>query len=94
MNNFGATYANGEYLLFLNNDTEILEKDSIAEMVSQVSRAEVGAVGARLYYPDTTVQHAGVIVGLGGIAGHAFKDFPRYNGGYFYRSFCYHFCLK
>ena len=88
LNNFGAAYANGEYLLFLNNDTEILKKDAILEMVSHASRKEVGAVGARLYYPDGTVQHAGVIVGLGGIAGHAFKDFPRQNGGYFYRSFC------
>lgn len=88
LNNYGSTFADGEYLLFLNNDTEILEKDSILEMVSHASRKEVGAVGARLYYPDGTVQHAGVIVGLGGIAGHAFKDFPRYNGGYFYRSFC------
>ena len=88
LNNFGARYAEGEYLLFLNNDTEIMEKDSILEMVSHAKRKEVGAVGARLYYPDGTVQHAGVIVGLGGIAGHAFKDFPRQNGGYFYRSFC------
>ena len=88
LNNFGARHAKGEYLLFLNNDTEILNKDSIAEMVSHVNRDEVGAVGTRLYYPDGTIQHAGVIVGLGGIAGHAFKDFPRYDGGYFYRVFC------
>ena len=88
LNNFGATHAKGEYLLFLNNDTEIINKDAILEMVSHASRKEVGAVGARLYYPDGTVQHAGVIVGLGGIAGHAFKDFSRQNGGYFYRSIC------
>lgn len=88
LNNFGAIYAEGEYLFFLNNDTEILEPESVGEMVSHVMRKEVGVVGAKLYYPDGTVQHAGVIVGLGGIAGHAFKDFPRQNGGYFYRNFC------
>ena len=88
LNNYGATFAEGEYLLFLNNDTEILEKSSIAEMVSHMNRPEVGAVGARLYYEDGTVQHAGVIVGLGGIAGHAFKDAPKSDGGYFFRSIC------
>ena len=88
LNNYGATFAKGEYLLFLNNDTEILEKDSITEMVSHMNRPEVGAVGARLYYEDGTVQHAGVIVGLGGIAGHAFKDAPKCDGGYFFRSIC------
>lgn len=88
LNNFGATFAKGEYLLFLNNDTEILDKDSITEMVSHMNRPEVGAVGARLYYEDGTVQHAGVIVGLGGIAGHAFKDAPKCDGGYFFRSVC------
>lgn len=88
LNNYGATFANGEYLLFLNNDTEILEKSSISEMVSHMNRSGVGAVGARLYYEDGTVQHAGVIVGLGGIAGHAFKDAPKCDGGYFFRSVC------
>ena len=88
LNNFGAKCAKGEYLLFLNNDTEVISKDSISEMVSYMNREEVGAVGARLYYPDGTIQHAGVIVGLGGIAGHAFKDFSRYEGGYFYRILC------
>lgn len=88
LNNFGAKYAKGEYLLFLNNDTEVISKDSISEMVSHMNREEVGAVGARLYYPDGTIQHAGVIVGLGGIAGHAFKDFSRCEAGYFYRIFC------
>ena len=88
LNNFGAQYANGEYLLFLNNDTEILNEDSVTEMVSHMNRDAVGAVGARLYYPDGTIQHAGVIVGLGGIAGHAFKDFSKHDGGYFYRILC------
>lgn len=88
LNNYGAAFAKGEYLLFLNNDTEILEKDSITEMVSHMNRPEVGAVGARLYYEDGTVQHAGVIVGLGGIAGHAFREAPKCDGGYFFRSIC------
>lgn len=88
LNNYGATFAKGEYLLFLNNDTEILNEGSIAEMVSHINRPEVGAVGARLYYADGTVQHAGVIVGLGGIAGHAFREAPKCDGGYFFRSIC------
>lgn len=88
LNNYGAAFAKGEYLLFLNNDTEILEKDSITEMVSHMNRPEVGAVGGRLYYEDGTVQHAGVIVGLGGIAGHAFREAPKCDGGYFFRSIC------
>lgn len=88
LNNYGASFAKGEYLLFLNNDTEILETDSITEMVSHMNREEVGAVGARLYYEDGTVQHAGVIVGLGGIAGHAFREAAKCDGGYFFRSIC------
>ena len=88
LNNYGVTFAKGEYLLFLNNDTEILNEGSIAEMVSHMNRPEVGAVGARLYYADGTVQHAGVIVGLGGIAGHAFREAPKCDGGYFFRSIC------
>ena len=88
LNNYGASYARGEYLLFLNNDTEILEENSVTEMVSHMNREEVGAVGARLYYEDGTVQHAGVIVGLGGIAGHAFREAAKCDGGYFFRSIC------
>ncbi len=72
INNYGAENANGEYLLLLNNDTVFLEKDSIAEMVRLAGREETGAVGALLWYPDHTIQHAGIILGHGGIAGHAF----------------------
>ena len=72
VNNFGAANANGRYLLLLNNDTQILKPDSIGQLVSLVSREEVGAAGALLYYPDRTIQHAGIILGYGGIAGHAF----------------------
>ncbi len=88
LNNFGEKYSTGKYLLFLNNDTEILEKNSIREMVSYVSRKDVGAVGARLYYPDGTIQHAGVILGLGGIAGHAFREASHNANGYFSRILC------
>lgn len=72
VNNFGAEHAAGEYLLLLNNDTVILKKDSIAQLVKLVKREDTGAAGALLYYPDGSVQHAGVILGYGGIAGHAF----------------------
>ena len=88
LNNFGVSYAKGEYLLFLNNDTRIINKDCMLEMVSHVVRKEVGAVGARLYYPDGTIQHAGVILGLGGIAGHAFCGESHNAKGYFSRIQC------
>ncbi len=73
INNYGFQYARGEYILLLNNDTKILEEDSIAEMVTQASRPEVGAVGALLLYPEGTVQHGGIILGHGGIASHAWE---------------------
>ena len=73
INNFGALAAHGEYLLLLNNDTQILEPESIARMQRLASRPETGAVGALLLYPDGRVQHAGIILGYGGIAGHAWE---------------------
>lgn len=73
INNFGAAHAKGEYLLLLNNDTEILEPESIAQMQLVASGPGVGAVGALLLYPDNSVQHAGIILGHGGIAGHAWE---------------------
>ena len=72
INNYGVQYAKGEYILFLNNDTEIQNPDCLEEMLIHCSRPEVGAVGARLFYEDGTIQHVGVIVGLGGIAGHPY----------------------
>jgi GT2 family glycosyltransferase/glycosyltransferase involved in cell wall biosynthesis len=84
--NQGAAAAAGEVILFLNNDIEAYESDWLREMVSHVSRAEVGAVGARLWYPDGTLQHGGVILGLGGVAGHAFPRVPRGHPGYFNRA--------
>ena len=72
LNNFGVQHAKGDYLLLLNNDVEIINKNCFRELVGYCMREDVGIVGARLYYEDDTIQHAGVIIGLGGIAGHAF----------------------
>ncbi len=85
INNFGAEHASGEYLLFLNNDTEIVNEDCIEELLGYCQRSDVGAVGARLYYDDGTIQHAGVIVGLGGVAGHPFSRAVKGDPGYFGR---------
>lgn len=85
INNFGADYVNGEYLLLLNNDTEIITPDWIEQMLMFAQRKDVGAVGCMLYYPDNTVQHAGVILGIGGVAGHAHKYFRRGDYGYMSR---------
>lgn len=72
INNIGAKSALGEHLVFLNNDTEILTPEWLAEIVAQGQRPQVGAVGAKLLFPDGRIQHAGVVVGMGGVAGHAF----------------------
>ena len=88
INNFGAAHARGEYLLLLNNDTQMLHPDCISRLVGPALRREVGGVGARLYYPDHTIQHAGVIIGYGGIAGHAFQNMPDSANGYFSRILC------
>lgn len=88
INNFGVTAAKGDYFLFLNNDTEMTDPDLIAELVGPCLRQEVGAVGARLFYEDGTIQHAGVIIGYGGIAGHAFQGMGGSENGYFSRIIC------
>ena len=88
INNFGASYAKGEYLLLLNNDTEIINPDCLEELLGYCMRPDVGAVGARLYYEDDTIQHAGVVVGFGGIAGHCFVMQPRGYTGYCHRIIC------
>jgi GT2 family glycosyltransferase/glycosyltransferase involved in cell wall biosynthesis len=84
--NCGAAAAKGEVLAFLNNDIEPDERGWLREMVSHVVRPKVGAVGARLWYPDGRLQHGGVILGLGGVAGHAFPRVPRGHPGYFNRA--------
>lgn len=86
INNFGARYAKGEYILLLNNDTSVIEPDSLRCMLAQCQRAEVGIVGAKLLYDDDTVQHAGVIIGYQGVAGHAFTGIGDDVYGYFARA--------
>ena len=85
INNFGAKAAKGEYLWLLNNDTEIINEDCIEELLGYCMRDDVGIVGARLYYEDDTIQHAGVVIGLGGLAGHCFVQQKRGTTGYAHR---------
>lgn len=73
INNYAAEQAQGEYLLFLNNDTEVKEAGALQELMQCIQKEGAGAVGARLLYADHTIQHAGVVLGYGGIAGHAFE---------------------
>ncbi len=82
INNYAVTKARGDYLLFLNNDVELITPDWLEAMLEQAQRSSVGAVGAKLFYPDNTLQHGGVIVGLGGVAGHSHKHLPRDHHGY------------
>jgi O-antigen biosynthesis protein len=85
LNNRGAREARGDILGLVNNDIEAIHGDWLAEMVSHAARPEVGCVGAKLLYPDDRVQHAGVITGIGGVAGHAHKYLHRDEPGYFGR---------
>lgn len=82
LNNWGAQQANGALLLLLNNDVEVITRGWITKMVSYFLNERVGAVGTKLLYPDHTVQHAGIVTGIGGIAGHIHKHYPGYFGGY------------
>ncbi len=86
INNFGFKEANGDYVVLLNNDVEIITPSWIEEMLMFAQRKDVGAVGSMLYYPDDTIQHAGVILGIGGVAGHSHKYFPRNDYGYMSRA--------
>lgn len=81
INNHALRSVDAEYVVFLNNDTEVISPDWLAAMLEFAQRRDVGAVGAKLYYPDDTVQHAGVVIGLGGVAGHVYRGFPRDNSG-------------
>ncbi|HTK73628.1 MAG TPA: glycosyltransferase [Gemmataceae bacterium] len=92
INNFGAAHARGEVLLFLNNDVEAINPDWLETLVKHALRPEVGAVGAKLLYADGTIQHAGIVVGMGGIAGHVHRQFPRDADGYMQRLRLTHNC--
>ena len=85
INNFGARHATGAHLLLLNNDIQVETPGFVRELLSYSQRPDVGAVGAKLFYPDGTIQHAGVFIGLGGSAGHSHKGHPRDSGGDMYR---------
>jgi glycosyltransferase involved in cell wall biosynthesis len=84
--NFGVQHARGEVLALVNNDVEVISKDWLQEMVSIALQPGVGAVGARLWYPNDTLQHGGVILGFGGVANHAHLGLPRGVPGYFGRA--------
>ena len=85
LNNFGEQYATGEYLLLLNNDIEVIGGDWLTQMAGECAQPGVGICGAMLYYPDDTIQHAGIITGLGGYAGHSHKYHKRGGSGYMFR---------
>ena len=85
INNFGVRHANGTLVGLLNNDVEIISAHWLTEMVQHAIRPEIGAVGAKLYYDNDTVQHAGIILGIGGVAGHSHKYFRKDAHGYFSR---------
>lgn len=82
LNNAAAKEARGEVLALLNNDIEVITADWLSEVVSLALLPGVGAVGAKLLYPDDTLQHGGVVLGIGGVAGHSHKGFPRNHAGY------------
>lgn len=85
INNFGAKYADGDFLLLLNNDTEVITPDWLESMMGYCQREDVGIVGAKLLYPDNTVQHAGVVVGIAGFAGHILTGYDQNAPGYLWR---------
>ncbi len=90
LNNFGVSFAKGEYLLLLNNDIELLSGTGLEELLGTCQRREVGVVGAKLYYPDNTVQHAGIVVGIGGnargIGQNMFHGLARARSGYLHKA--------
>ena len=90
INNFGETFAEGEYILLLNNDTEVITRNWIEELLMYAQRSDVGAAGCMLYYPDYTIQHAGIVLGMGAhrTAGHSHYKMAKENLGYMGR-LCY-----
>ena len=86
VNNWAAKQASGSVLCLMNDDIKLITPDWLEKLVARSLLNGVGAVGAMLYYPDETIQHAGVILGIGGVAGHAFKGMARGSAGYFSRA--------
>jgi GT2 family glycosyltransferase len=82
INNKAAAAGNADYILFLNNDIEVIEPEWLLSMLEQAQRPEVGAVGAKLLYPDGTIQHAGVLIGINGVAGHSHQFYPEFTDGH------------
>jgi GT2 family glycosyltransferase len=91
INNFAAAHARGEYLCLLNNDTEIVDGAWLDELMRYAIRPGVGAVGAKLLYDDGSIQHAGVVMGLGNAAGHSHRALPNEQAGYFAQAHCAHY---
>ncbi len=85
INNHAAAHARGSVLGLVNNDVEVINPDWLSEMVCHAVRPDIGCVGAKLYYADGSLQHAGVVLGIGGVAGHSHKYFPGAASGYFSR---------
>lgn len=85
INNFGVKHTDGEIIGLINNDVEVINSEWLTEMVMHAIRPEIGCVGAKLYYANGQIQHAGVITSLGGVAGHSHKYFPKDSVGYFHR---------
>ena len=88
INNFAVEHARGSHLVFMNNDIKVITPEWIESLLEHSQRKDVGAVGGKLYYADETIQHAGLIIGIGGSAGHAHKHFPAHSPGYFNRLMC------
>ncbi|MGH6761195.1 MAG: glycosyltransferase family 2 protein [Phyllobacterium sp.] len=85
INNFAVAQAKGSIIGLINNDIEVISTDWLTEMVSWTVQSDIGCVGAKLYYGDDTIQHAGVILGIGGTAGHSHKHADRHSAGYYHR---------
>ncbi len=86
INNFGVKYTKGDYILLLNNDTEVIVEDALSELLGCCMQENVGIVGAKLLYEDNTVQHGGVVIGFGGFAGHVYTGLHKDECGYMVRS--------
>jgi GT2 family glycosyltransferase len=83
MNNFAVHHCDSPYLLFLNNDTEVTNAEWLTSMLEFAQQKAIGAVGAKLLYPDGTIQHAGVVLGIDGVAGHSHRYMAEHSPGYF-----------